>query len=231
MELTTIQQSITIIAGSIAIVTGFATFFKWLIKKRNLALLKVYEKGGDIFGVFSNNPDKQLTFSGQYVNPVYAKKKSRVIFLRWYEQVISRKRKYRRYSIISMNAKTLLETVLTDQKLFMDGLDASFELFEIKNPTLSSNHSKLYFITEKYATASELMCIDVTSGKSEELFSAEHFDFVKRGRFKGKFLVAISAIVDNKGRDIHYRVYNKRGKTLEKFESEEEYKEFRGKYV
>ena len=102
----------------------------------------------------------------------------------------------------------------------------SFEILQPQSLTVSKDQSKILFLVEKYDTASELVQIDINSGKFEELFSAEKFDIITSGKYKGKFLVGISEIRD-RGRDIYYHVYDENGRSLKKFEDYADYMQFR----
>ncbi len=225
---------ISILAGIIAIIGGVAKFFNWIKfrKYSTIDILKVFEKNQDIYGITKDGSEKRLTHNGSSHNPILIKNKSKVVFLK--SEKVLREREYTRYIMMSMDLSSFAERVLADQKPYRDGLDRSFEILQPNSLTLSSDQSKIFFIVEKFVTGSALVQIDVNNGKFEVLFSAEKFDIIRSGKFKGKFLVGVSEIRD-KGRDIYYHIYDKNGKSLKRFEDYFEYMEYRsnalvGKY-
>lgn len=120
--------------------------------------------------------------------------------------------------------------MLLDQKLERDGLELSFEIVQPRQLTLSMDQSKVLFIIEKYATGSQLIEVDIKSGRLKELFSAEQFEIIKSGQYKNKFLVGVGTI-EERGRDIYYRMCDGTGKALIKFSDYDSYKAFRGKVL
>ncbi len=207
-----------------------ATGIYWLIKRywATSPVLKVFIREGDIYGLSSDGNERRLTFKASAYELVLARKKRLVVFLQG--EAVEMKRPYTRFKLISIDTKTLEEKVLWDQKFERDGLAHSFEIEQPRQLTLSGDHSKVLLIIEKYVTGSQLVQVDIKSGRVDELFSAEHFEIIKSGRYSGKFLVEVSA-VEEKGRDMYYRMTDKKGKTLIKFPDYDSYKSFRGRVL
>lgn len=215
-----------LVASSIAILAGIYQLLKWV--KNNFIskkLIKVYLKEKNIYGVFKDGKEIQLTYQGCDINPVLLKKKAKVIFLRTViNQIMGRD--LTSFKLMSIDIFSCEEKTLVDQKPYSDSLNGTFEILQPKALTASSNQSKILFVVEKYSTASQLVQVDIKSGRFEELFSAESFDIIKSGKFKGNFLVSVSEIGD-KGRDIFYKICDSNGKTIKRFSGYTEYMTYR----
>lgn len=81
------------------------------------------------------------------------------------------------------------------------------------------------FVTEKYATANQLVKVNLKTGKWTELFSAESFEQIAKNPYFGFFLVEQSALGEN-GRDIYYRLVDSTGNIIKKFSNLENMKTF-----
>lgn len=220
-----ITSIVSVISGIIAIIGGGYAFFVWI--KDNLPsryITNVIVRNGNVFCIYKNGNERQLTFECSDSNPLLLKKKSKIVFLR--SEKVRFDKEYTRYKIVGINTSSFEEYIIVDQKPFWDGLGASFDILQPRDLKISKDQKSLYLIIEKYATASELVQIDIVSGKFTELFSAEKYDIITSGKYKRNFLVGVSDIGEN-GRDIFYRVLNFKGETLKKFNSEADYMEFR----
>ena len=190
---------------------------------------KVFVKDKNIYGVQRNGKVTQLTFEESDSKPLLFKNKDKVAFLReeqvWYWR--SRKRQeYLRYKIMVVDASTLEETVLADQKPFQDGRDGSFELLSPKNLMISPDESKVLFVIEKSATGSEFVEVDIETGSFKELFSAEKVEIIKSGKYKDLLLIGVSE-VGERGRDVYYKVSDWKGNNIISFSDRDEYMVFR----
>ncbi len=88
--------------------------------------------------------------------------------------------------------------------------------------------TKNHLLTVKYATGSELVQVDIRTGKWKELFSVEHFEILYKSKYRNNLLVAVSEIRDS-GRDIYYKICDINGKTLLEFEDYNNYMIFRSR--
>ncbi len=220
--------AIGIIAGIIAIVTAVIKFISW-IKNRSKAsgkVLKVFERDKNIFGIYKDGTERQLTFQEADLNSILVRKKSKVVFLR--SEKISSKTEYTRYKLMTLDVSTTEERILLDQKPYRDGNDWTFEILQPTSLTISPDNSKVIFIIEKYVTGSELVQVDLNTGKFDDLFSAEKFDIIRSGKYRNKFLVGVSEI-RNEGRQTYYKVCDSRGDVLHEFVDYDEYMVFRSK--
>jgi len=217
---------IKIIASIVVIVGGIARFIFWVRSRARISKnpLQVFLRDNNIYGNYKDGTERQLTYQSADYNPILIKKRSKIIFLR--SEKVPSEREYVRYKLMSLDTLTLEERTLADQKPFQDGLDGSFEILQPSNMVISPNNSKILFIIEKYATGSELVQVDIDTGKFKELFSAENFDIIKSGKLKGKFLVGVSEIRE-RGRDIYYKVCDSKGNVIRNFENHKEYMQFR----
>ena len=121
---------------------------------------------------------------------------------------------------MTVNISNLKERLVTEAKPYKDGLDNTTEILSVGNPTLSLDNAYLYFSTEKWATASQLVKVYLETGKWTEIFSAGYFEFIKNGDFKGNFIIGKSEIRD-KGRATYYMIVNESGESIKDFANEE----------
>lgn len=218
-----IEPSISVIVGILTIIGFIYAFNKWLSGSRwSQKPSGIFNNNGNIYLVYPNGTTKQVTFVNSDVTPVLGR--SKVIFFR--EEKITRGNQYSRYKLMSLNVQNLREQVVTDQKPFADGLNGSFEILNPGYPSLSTDQTKVVFTIEKYVTASQLVQVDLKTGKWTELFSVENFETIRTGKYKNKLLVGKSEI-GNEGRDIYYKVCDHYGKILLEFDGYEEYMKFR----
>ena len=186
---------------------------------------KAFLKDKNVYVAFTDGSQKQLTFNGSDRDPVLLLKEKNIVFIR----ETPARTAYGSYTInkiMKVNIKTLLETTLSDKKPYLDGLDGTFEILNVINPTLSLDEKFLIFGTEKYASGNQIVKVDLESGKWHELFSAESFELIKKGQFKGLFLIAKSEI-GTRGRDLYYKLCDENGVVKKEFESEESLMRFR----
>lgn len=72
--------------------------------------------------------------------------------------------------------------------------------------------------------------VELATGMYKELFPAESFELVASGKHKGKLLIAVSE-VSKKGRCIHYKRMDAKGKMIRQFSNYDEYMQFRSKIL
>lgn len=224
----TINLIISITVGIFGIMGAIYAFNKWVSKKLfKPAISSLFIKEGNIHLVYADGNTKQVTFNNSDSRAVLGR--SFIIFFR--SEEVNKLRPYLRHKLMSLNTSKLKEIIISDQKPYSDGLDGSFEILYPGAPSLSSDQSKVVFTIEKYATASQLVQVDLINGKWKELFSVEHFDIINTGLYKNKLLVGSSQIRSNKGRDICYKVCDHDGKSLLEFLDYQGYMEFRSEAV
>lgn len=169
--------------------------------------------------------EKQLTNTGSDHHPILIPGRDHVVFVRD-EVVRTTYGSYIRKKIMMVVVSSLNLRVITDEKPYADGLDNTFEILNVISPTLSLDSRYLYFITEKYATSNQLVKVHLQSGEWTEMFAAESFELIRNGEHRGRFLISRSE-VGHRGRDLYYRLVDQRGNTLQRFESEESFLQFR----
>ncbi|SIS65496.1 hypothetical protein [Belliella pelovolcani] len=184
---------------------------------------------GNIFLIYSNGSQKQLTYNESDIEALIVPNSKEVVFIR---QVPRRSgsNEYFAHKIMIVDHSTLIEKVITDSKPYLDGLDGTSEILNVGNLTISPDNQFIYFITEKYATSSILAKVNLNSGKWIEFFPAQSFSIVEKGQFKGSFFVGVSE-VGAKGRDIYYKLADENGKILKEFESYEAMISFRNEIL
>ncbi len=218
-----LETVVSIIAGVIAIIGGIYVFIQWIRRKVWQSPSGLFLKDGNIYLVYPSGDKKQITFMNSDSKAILGKKK--VIFFRG-EQINDAKIRYTRYKLMSSDINTLRETIVTDQKPFADGSDNSFEILSPNYPNLSIDQSKLFFTIEKYATGSQLVQIDLKSGRWVELFPVDNFEFIIAGKYKNNLLVRRSETKD-RGRDVYFQICDHYGKVLLEFEDYASYMKFR----
>ncbi|NOS90950.1 MAG: DUF4339 domain-containing protein [Cyclobacteriaceae bacterium] len=206
-------------------------------KKENQRLvnkpLAAAENSGNVYALFPNGIKKQLTFNQTDSDPILLPDKEQIIFVR---SEARRKVKelffsndeinYKVKKVMLVNVNDSRESVLTDQKLYEDGQDGTHEILKIDNPVLSLDKNYLMFVTEKYATGSELVMVNLKTGVWTELFTAEWFEQIDKEPYKGYFFAAQS-IVGDKGRGIYYRLVDTTGQVIKEFSDKENLDKFK----
>lgn len=187
-------------------------------------VIKAYIKDGDVFIIYTNGAEKQLTFTKTDSDPFLLKAENIIVFIRKTPMRMGMN-KYTSCKIVKVDIKSLIETVITDQKSFKD-FEKSTNISRIKNPTLSSDQKFIFSVTEKYVTGDQLVKVELSTGAWTELFSAEEFQILTKEPYKNMFLIGRSEI-DTQGRGIHYKLVDKDGKVLKEFGSEASMIQFR----
>ena len=201
-------------------------FYLWIKSKfRKEKPSNVFVKEGNIYLSYPSGSVKQITFINSDTSPVLGQ--SLVIFFRGEKARLSDS-EYFKYKLIAIDTNSLKETIVTDQKPFSDSLNNSFEILDPRHLSISPDQSNVVFTIEKYVTGSQLVQVNIKSGRWNELFSVEHFEKILSGKFKNQLLVGRSE-VGSKGRDIYYKVCDHNGKTLLEFDDYESYMKFRSK--
>jgi len=180
----------------------------------NNKIRKVFEKNNNIYIIDSNGEQKQLTFSNNDENPIKYNDEA-IVFVRNVKKS-GIYQDYTRKKIMLVSVDDLTEKTITDKKPFKDGLDQSNEIFNVNTPTLSFDKKSLYFTTEKWATANELVKVNIETGEWTELFSADYFEIIPSGKHIGNFLISRSEIRD-KGRAGYFMLVDKKGTVLKDF--------------
>lgn len=177
----------------------------------------LYVKDKNIHMVFTDDKQKQITFNGSDDTPLLYKNKEQIIFVRTVkERGINRGYERKKLMIVSIDDFT--ERTITEKKPFKDGNDNSNEIFKIGNPTISIDSSSIYFTTEKWATGYELVKVSIETGKWDELFATNQFEYITKGSHKGLFLITRSEIRD-KGRESYHMLVNENGIVKKEFEN------------
>jgi hypothetical protein len=207
------------------------------VKQTNNAINSNFEirlRDGNIF-LSDNGDERQLTFWGLDKNP-FLLNNGTVLFVRQEEAFSPSNdrrlapRKYYTHQLLSVDIKTTFEKIITSQKPFEDGLDGTTKILQMRSPTLSADQTSLYFVTEKYVTASQFVKVNVDTGEWIELFSAESFELIPQDDDICLFLVAVSEI-RNRGRDIYYKLCTEFGKVLKEFDTQDSMMKYKDSLV
>lgn len=190
----------------------------------DVSIVKPYLNNNNVFIAYSNGTSKQLTFEQTDSDPILVSNKKEVFYVR--TKNISG---YETRVLMKVGIENLIETTLSDKKPYKDGNDASHEIFNVWNPQLALDSQHILFITEKYVNASQLVKVNILTGKWTELFSAESFEEITNGNLKGDFFVGQSDIGEH-GRGIYYRIIDNSGKIIKSFYDEEAMMAFKNSY-
>lgn len=186
-------------------------------------VVDTFEKGKNIYVTFSDDTEKQITFSNSDSNPLLLPNENCIVFIRDtfgnYSHTDVRK-------IMKVNYHNLLEHKISDRKPYMDGSVNTDFICEITNPTLSVDQKSIIFLTEAYATSGNLVKVNLENGSWEIVSDAMDFELIKSGPHKNLFFVGKSQI-KNRGRDVYYYLINEKNEILKEFNSKESYIEFR----
>lgn len=183
--------------------------------------IKGIDQGGNIYVVFSDKSKKQLTYNKTDHNPILLKDKKQILFVRD-ENISGMKRRI----IMLVNVNDLKETTLTNKKPYYDGLVGTNDILAVDNAELSLDSNYLLFTTEKYATANQLVKVNLKTGKWQEMFSAESFEQINTKTYYGCFFIEQSDLGEY-GRDIYYRLVDSNGNIIKKFTNKESMNDFR----
>lgn len=190
---------------------------------------KTLTRLGNIFLIYSNGSQKQLTYNNTDTESFILPNSKDVIFIRQISKWTGNN-EYQIHKIMKVDYSTLVEQVITERKPFLDGNDNTSEILNVVSPSLSPDNQFIYFITEKYVTGGILVKVNLSTGKWTEFFSAESYTLVESGQFKGCFFVGVSE-VGPKGRDVYFKLAVQNGKILKEFESYEAMISFRNEIL
>jgi hypothetical protein len=191
-------------------------------KVKEKVVTNVYEKQGNIFVVFEDGSEKQLSKGNIDSDPFYITKQNAIVCVRKKEELPGG---YSTHKIMLLNVRTGTEKVIADTKPFKDEITNSTEILNVETPKMSEDENFLFFIVEKYTNSSELVKIDLNTGKWNELFLAENYELLNFDPYKGMFLAGQSDDLD-RGRDIYYRVVVEDGRVVKDLNTYEEAKAF-----
>lgn len=197
-----------------------------LQKVKEKVVTNVYEKQGNIYVTFEDGSDKQLSKLNTDSEPFLLTKQNAIVCVRKKEELPGG---YSTHKIMLINIGTGTEKVIADTKPFKDEVAGTTELITVETPKVSDDEQFLYFITEKYTNSSELVKININTGKWTELFLAENFELLNFDPYKGMFLAGQSDDLD-RGPDIYYRVVVEDGRVVKDLNTYEEAKAFLQNY-
>jgi len=187
--------------------------------------IKAFVKEGDVFITFPDGKTKQLTFTKTNEKPFMLKSTNEVLFFR-NERIFKGDVEYSRKKIMKVDINTFLETTISEQKPFKDGKDNTYEILNVENPCLSLDENSLYFLTAHTATTNQLIRLDLSTGKWNQLFSAESFELLRSGQFTGYFLIGQYEL-GPRGKGIYYYMLDGTGKRFKEFDSKESMLQFK----
>lgn len=187
--------------------------------------IKASIKGGDVFVTFPDGKVKQLTFTKTNEKSFMLKSTNEVLFFR-NERILKGDVEYTKKKIMKVDINSFQETTLSEQKPFKDGKDNTYDILNIENPCLSLDETSLYFLTAHTATTNQLIKLDLSTGKWNQLFSAESFELIRSGQFAGYFLIGQYEL-GPRGKGIYYYMLDVTGKRFKEFDGKESMQQFK----
>lgn len=184
-----------------------------------------FSKEGNIFIVSKAGIPKQITFSARDSHPILDQKENKVFFIRAFRMTRERKvglfrtetDTFNKYSLMAVELDKLTEEIITDTKPFQSQ-NPEGGIYIIGQPTLDPDGDYIYFTTGKYATGNELVKVNLRTGEWKELFPSNYYERILSSNYLGYFFSGQSPI-EERGRDIYYRLLDPNGKIVKKFDS------------
>lgn len=132
-----IVSIISIISKVASIFSTHLKIIDWVKSKQKSSSIPliVFLNEGNIYGRYKDGKEKQFTYQSADHNPILLKKKSKIVFFR--SEKIGGINEYTRYKLLVIDAQTLDERLLLDQKPARDGLDNTFDIL---HPVQLKNH-------------------------------------------------------------------------------------------
>jgi len=182
-------------------------------------------KDGNVVVQLEDGKQKQLTFTQNDENPILIPSMNKVIYVR-NEKVVQGQKEYYRKKIMTVGVNDFLEQEISNQKPYRDGKNNTVEILRIDNPAISSDGNYYFFIANHTSTTSQLIKLEIATGKWNLLFSAEFFELLNSGSFKDYFLIGRNEVGAG-GQGIYYYLMNETGKKVKEFNSRESMEQFK----
>ncbi len=187
--------------------------------------LKTFEKDGNIFIHMDDGKERQLTFTQSDEKPNLIESRDQVIFIR-NEKVVQGQKEYFRKKIMTVGINDFIETEISSQKPYKDGVNNTNEIIRLDNPSVSSDGLYLFFLANHTSTTSQLIKLDIGNGTWKLLFSAEEYILLNSGPFKDYFLIGRNETGAG-GQGIYYYLVDQTGKKVKEFNSKESMIQFK----
>jgi hypothetical protein len=178
-------------------------------KVKEKVVVNVYEKQGNIYVTFEDGSEKQLSKLNADSDPFLLTKQNAIVCVRKKEELPGG---YSTHKIMLLSIGSGTEKTLAENKPFKDEVAGTTELITVETPKIS-----------------ELVKINLNTGKWTELFLAENFELLNFDPYKGMFLAGQSDDLD-RGPDIYYRVLVEDGRVVKDLNTYEEAKAFLQNY-
>ena len=182
-------------------------------------------KDGNVVVTLDDGTERQLTFTQSDEKPVLVPSRNKVIFVR-NEKVVQGEKEYFRKKIMTVGVNDFLEEEISTQKPYKDGKNNTTEILRIDNPAISSNGDYLFFLANHTATTSQVIKMEIATGKWNLLFSAESFEMLNTGPFRDYFLIGRQE-VGASGLGMYYYLVDRTGKQVKEFNSKESMEQFK----
>ncbi|MBL7112783.1 MAG: hypothetical protein ISS19_12680 [Bacteroidales bacterium] len=186
---------------------------------------ETFAKEGNIFVRLEDGKERQLTFTLSDEKPNLIDSRDLVIFVR-NEKVVQEQKEYYRKKIMTVGINDFLEKEISSQKPYKDGVNNTTEIIRVDNPSVSSDGNYLFFLANHTSTTSQLIKLEISSGKWILLFSAEEYELLNSGLFKDYFLIGRNE-PGAAGQMIYYYLVDQTGKKVKEFNSKESMNQFK----
>lgn len=186
---------------------------------------ETFAKEGNIFVRLEDGKERQLTFTLSDEKTNLIDSRDLVIFVR-NEKVVQEQKEYYRKKIMTVGINDFLEKEISSQKPYKDGVNNTTEIIRVDNPSVSSDGNYLFFLANHTSTTSQLIKLEISSGKWILLFSAEEYELLNSGLFKDYFLIGRNE-PGAAGQMIYYYLVDQTGKKVKEFNSKESMNQFK----
>lgn len=178
---------------------------------------------GNIFMAFEDSVEKQFTDTGTDLFPVYLKSKRSILYVSTYGGS----------QLMLLNVDTRNAKMITDKSPFEDFTEEGSEfLNRIDDLNSSLDEKYALFTTEESNSNDVAVKVNIQTGKWEKLFPADYLHLVRKGEYKGYYIVGQSDLYPYENappsdpayysRDIYFKIRTPFGKIFKEFKTEAE---------
>ena len=173
---------------------------------------------GNLYVVYSDSIEKQLTFTRNDEMPALSPSGKTVVFVRK-----SGRADVQKIAFLKVNIETMVETVIAEitGTVIADPITGGQRLKNIYFPRFLGTNSYVYFLKDEYYNATELDRLNIDTGKLERLCSAGSFELITKGIYARSLFVSYWEIY-RCTLIAQYKLIKAGGRIIKKFKSSEE---------
>jgi hypothetical protein len=208
---------------------GFAVF-----AAATASAQSVSERNGRIFFTDQNGAEKPITYGNLDSQPHLSLDKRQIVFVRQTPgqtaETGSGDVDKTELWIASVDGSKEPKRVLTGGG-FIEGPTLNIVIAGFDNPQFSPDATRIYFKAYAWATAFEIMMLDVPTGNTKPLFPGLGFEVIGTGKYRGFLIGTTDPLTEARGRIRVYRLLDPNGKAVKRIgENESDLIQFKRKY-